>query len=96
MVKIVLRSSAKQDLKRMGRDLRRMLLHACMDVCDDWTIGKQLKSPLQKFRSHRVGEYRILYRVQTGSEVDIIAIGHRSFKSLSPENGQVTTKKLGT
>lgn len=78
MVKIILRSTAKNDLKLLGRALRRSLLLACREIFDDWTIGKQLDSPLRGLRSHRMDQYRIIYRIHASSEIDIIAIGHRS------------------
>jgi mRNA-degrading endonuclease RelE of RelBE toxin-antitoxin system len=73
-----LRESVQRDLRRLDRILRRQLILGCHDVFDDWTIGKRLESPLHGLRSHRVGNYRIIYRVHASSEVDIIAIGHRS------------------
>ncbi|MEK7218520.1 MAG: type II toxin-antitoxin system RelE/ParE family toxin [Patescibacteria group bacterium] len=78
MVKLRLRASVESDLKRWDRTVRRRLILGCQEVFDDWTIGKRLSSPLQGLRAHRVGEYRILYRVRASSDVDIIAIGHRS------------------
>lgn len=77
MVKIKLRPSVENDLKRLHPALRRKLIIGCRDVLDDWTIGKQLESPLQGLRSHRIDDYRILYKVQRSSTIDIIAIGHR-------------------
>lgn len=77
MVKLNLRPSVEKDLGRLDRLLRRKLILACRDVFDDWTIGKQLRNPLHGLRSHRVDEYRIIYRVRASSEVDIVAIGHR-------------------
>jgi len=77
MVKMRLRSSAERDLQRLDRELRRRLILGCRDVFDDWTIGKRLSSPLQGLRSHRIGEYRIIYRIRASSEIDLIALGHR-------------------
>ncbi len=77
MVKMKLRSSVVKDLQNVERMLRRRLILGCRDIFDDWTIGKRLESPLAGLRSHRVDEYRIIYRVQASSEIDIIAIGHR-------------------
>lgn len=78
MVKMKLRPSAENDLQRLDRTLRRRLILGCRDVFDDWTIGKRLGSPLHGLRSHRIDEYRIIYRIHASSEVDIIAIGHRN------------------
>lgn len=73
-----LRPSAEKDLQCLDRILRRTLILGCRDIFDDWTIGKRLASPLHGLRSHRIDDYRIVYRVQASSEVDIIAIGHRN------------------
>ena len=77
MVKMVFRSSAVKDLDRINRSFRRGLLQGCRDVFDDWTIGKRLSGKLAGLRSHRIGEYCILYRVQQSTRVEIVAIGHR-------------------
>ncbi len=71
------RSSAVQDLDRIDRALRRDILQGCRDVFDDWTIGQRLSGKLNGLRSHRVGDYRILYQVKSGTSVEIAAIGHR-------------------
>lgn len=77
MVKMKFRSSAERDLARLKHPLRRMLLQACSDVFDDWTLGKILTGSSIGYRSYRVGVYRIIYRVRESSSVEIVAIGHR-------------------
>ncbi|OGJ57037.1 hypothetical protein A3H22_01665 [Candidatus Peribacteria bacterium RIFCSPLOWO2_12_FULL_55_15] len=71
------RSSAKRDLARIARPLRRTILAACRDVFDDWAIGKPLRGPLSGYRMHRAGVYRILYAVRESASIEIVAIGHR-------------------
>ncbi|MBI1812270.1 type II toxin-antitoxin system RelE/ParE family toxin [Candidatus Peregrinibacteria bacterium] len=73
-----LRPSVENDLRRLDRMLRRKLILGCRDVFDDWTIGKRLGTPLHGLRSHRVNEYRIIYKIHASSEIDIIATGHRN------------------
>lgn len=92
MVKMKLRPSVEADLKRLDPMLRRKLILGCRDVFDDWTIGKRLGSPLSELRSHRVDEHRIIYRIQKSSEVDIIAIGHRSEIYERMEKGKKSRK----
>ncbi len=77
MVKIRFQESAKHDLARLGRPLRHILLLACQEIYDDWTVGKVLTGELQKYRAHRSGMYRIIYRVRESSSIEIVAIGHR-------------------
>ena len=40
-------------------------------------VGKPLRQNLQGFRSCRVGDYRIIYRVEGNETIYIIAIRHR-------------------
>jgi mRNA-degrading endonuclease RelE of RelBE toxin-antitoxin system len=77
MVKMEFRSSAWHDLSRLSRPLRQMILDACREVFDDWTIGKRLIGRLSGYRVHRMGVYRILYQVRESSSVEVVAIGHR-------------------
>ena len=77
MVKITLWPSAEKDLSHLTRGLRRTILLACHDIFDDWTIGKKLDGALVGYRAHRVGVYRILYKVRKSSSIEIVAIGHR-------------------
>lgn len=46
-------------------------------VVDPLRFGKPLRKSLFGSRSLRVGDYRIVYRVE-GSTVDILLFGHRS------------------
>ncbi len=77
MVKIAFRSSAKRDLAKIARPVRRTILAACHDIFEDWAIGKVLQGRLSGYRSHRAGVYRIVYQVHQSSSVVIVAIGHR-------------------
>jgi mRNA-degrading endonuclease RelE of RelBE toxin-antitoxin system len=77
MVKIIFQSPAKRDLANLGRPLRHILLNACQEIHDDWTIGKILTDTLTGYRSYRVGVYRIIYKIHQSSSIEIVAIGHR-------------------
>ena len=77
MVKVTLRESAKNDLRKLVRPLRRAILAACQEIYDDWAIGKELNDPLRGHRVHRIGVYRIIYIVKESSHIEIVAIGHR-------------------
>ncbi len=77
MVKIALWPEAEKDLSRLTRPIRRTILHACHEIFDDWSIGKQLTGTLRAYRVHRVGVYRILYKIRESSSIEIVAIGHR-------------------
>ncbi|MBW1790362.1 MAG: type II toxin-antitoxin system RelE/ParE family toxin [Deltaproteobacteria bacterium] len=46
-------------------------------VVDPFT-GKILKDELYGLRSLRAGRFRIVYRIQSGKETDVIAIGPRN------------------
>jgi mRNA-degrading endonuclease RelE of RelBE toxin-antitoxin system len=77
MVKIKFRSSADRDLERLASPLREIILTACQDIFDDWAIGKPLSGHLSRYRAHRSGVYRIIYKVTNSSSIEIVAIGHR-------------------
>jgi mRNA-degrading endonuclease RelE of RelBE toxin-antitoxin system len=77
MVKIRMRETVERDLDTLGRPMRRILLAACQEIFDDWTIGKILTDNLTGYRSHRSGVYRIIYKVRESSSIEIVAIGHR-------------------
>lgn len=75
---MTLRPSVERDLKSLDRLLRRRMILGCRDIFDDWTIGKGLSGSLRGLRSHRVDDYRIVYKVKASNEVDFVDIGHRS------------------
>lgn len=77
MVKMAFWDVAEHDLARLAGPIRRSVLTACREVFDDWAIGKPLTGSLSGYRMHRVGVYRILYRVRESSSIEIVAIGHR-------------------
>lgn len=77
MVKMTFWDVAERDLNKLPRALRKTLLLECRDIFDDWGIGKVLTGPLEGYRMHRVGVYRILYTVKESSHIEIVAVGHR-------------------
>ena len=77
MVKMTFWDVAELDLAMLNKTLRQAILESCRAIFDDWTIGKLLTGRLSKFRTHRVGMYRIVYTVRKSSSIEIVAIGHR-------------------
>jgi mRNA interferase RelE/StbE len=61
-----------KDKKRIKQAIEKKL------AVDPFTFGKSLRKSLYGCRSLRVGDYRIIYRIQ-GNIVDILAFGHRSW-----------------
>ena len=77
MVRVIVHDDAGRSLAALPRALRRRLLTTCRELLDDWGIGKPLEGRLHGHRALRVGVYRIIYVVKQGSQVEIVAIGHR-------------------
>lgn len=66
------------DKKRLKRVIEEKL------QTDPLTFGKPLRKSLKGCRSLRVGEYRIVYRIENRN-VDILLFGHRSNVYLDAE-----------
>ena len=77
MVKMTFWDKARKDLHRLGRPLRRQIVLVCKEIFDDFAIGKPLTGTLSGYRGHRMGVYRIVYKVTASSHIEIVAIGHR-------------------
>jgi len=79
--KLELTRQAESVLRRMaGRELAiyRRVAHVLDLLGEDPFQGKPLKGSLKGFYSHRVGSYRVVYRVfQFRLLVIVIDIGHR-------------------
>ena len=65
------RQLSASDRKRLQRAIEGKL------AVDPVTFGKPLRKSLWQCRSLRVGDYRIVYRVE-GRTVEILLFGHRS------------------
>ena len=70
---------AKEDLPRVGQfwqgEIRRAIETKLTTLPD--LYGKPLRRSIVGYRKLRVGDYRIIFRIE-GNTVKIVVIGHRS------------------
>lgn len=68
----------KNDIPRLPKTMKRRVRTAIGNrlVSEPESYGKPLRHSLQSLWSLRVGDYRVIYRIQ-GDEVVILKIGHR-------------------
>jgi len=81
-LKVVLSKQALKDLKKIAlADLKiaKVIRSHLEQIPNTYTIDTQLKGPAFKgIRRHRVGNYRIIYRVEHEQLIIlVIRIGHR-------------------
>jgi mRNA interferase RelE/StbE len=69
---------ASEDLPRIPKNMQRRLKRAIESrlLLDPILAGGPLRGSLLGYRKLRVGDCRIIYRVE-GSEIRILVIGHR-------------------
>ena len=70
---------AKKDIPKLSHFDKNKIKKAIgekLTVCPE-LFGKPLRRSLKGYRKLRVGDYRIIYRIE-GKEVKIFYIGHRS------------------
>lgn len=70
---------ARKDLPRLGGKDKIKILAAIKTklVTNPEFFGKPLRRSLRNYRSLRIGDYRVIFRIE-GTLVKILAIGHRS------------------
>lgn len=68
----------KQDLPKIPRNIQDIIRRAIEErlVNDPFMYGEPLRQSLKGHRKLRVGDYRIIYRVQD-KDIIILKIGHR-------------------
>ena len=68
----------KEDLPQIPANLRNTIKKAIEErlLLDPILYGKPLRKSLKGHRKLRVGDYRIIYRIQ-GRDIIILKIGHR-------------------
>jgi len=69
---------ARKDLPKIPRNMRARLKRAVESrlLVDPILAGAPLRKDLTGYRKLRVGDYRIIYRVQE-EEIRVLIIGHR-------------------
>ena len=75
---LVLTPRAERGLKRIDRHAMERIAQRIDALAERPRLGKVLKSPLRGKRSLRVGDYRVIYRLDTARQKVIIeSVGHR-------------------
>ena len=80
MWKIEYKKSVKKDLKKLSQDIRYLLKRAIEEklLVDPVKFGLPLRRSLKGYMKIRVGDYRIIYKIQKKKvTVLVIKIGHR-------------------
>jgi mRNA interferase RelE/StbE len=69
----------KEDIPRLSTEWRRKIKHAIEEklITHPELYGKPLRRSLKGYRKLRVGDYRVIFRIQ-GTTVIVFIIQHRS------------------
>ncbi len=80
MYKLKITARAKTQLKKISKAYTQQAVHtALLDIKEDPLFGKTLTRELTGRFSHKVGTYRIIYKLKEKDKVIyIITVGHRS------------------
>ncbi len=70
----------REDIPLLGGRMKRQIKHAIETrlMTSPELYGKPLRKSLTGYRKLRVGDYRVIFRIQ-GARVKIFIIGHRSW-----------------
>ena len=68
----------KDDLTKIPRNIKETIRRAIEErlTQEPFSVGEPLRQSLKGHRKLRVGDYRVIYRVE-GNEIIILKIGHR-------------------
>ena len=78
MYKIAYTSEAKEAIGKLSLKKKRQIKEAIERIAQKPDIGKRLSHELSGLRSHRSGDYRIIYRIYHDQIlIVILAIGYR-------------------
>lgn len=74
---LILPESLQELIRHLPPHLKRRIRSALEEILVQQEIGKELTQELQGFRSHKLGQIRMIYRLPTNSTLEIVAIGPR-------------------
>ena len=80
MHKVFYLDSVQEDLKKLDRPLKKIILDKIEKYLakDPKKLGKALVGPFKGFWRYRVGDFRIIYRINEKEILILVArIGHR-------------------
>lgn len=64
-------------IRNMHPHLKKKIRSSLQMILSDPNSGKALRDELTGLRSFRVSRFRIIYRISSGKEIEIVAIGPR-------------------
>jgi mRNA interferase RelE/StbE len=64
-------------IRSLHPELKKKVKSSLQIILNEPGSGKALKDELAGLRSFRVGRFRIIYRISSGSRIDLVAIGPR-------------------
>lgn len=79
-------------IRNMHPYLKRKIKTSLQMILSDPNSGKALKDELAGLRSFRVSRFRIVYRISSGKQIEIIAIGPR--ERIYEETYRILSKKI--
>lgn len=68
---------AKEAAQRLTPAVKPLIKEGIEDLLDNPYAGKELLEELAVFRSLIIGKYRVIYRLDDDSSIEIHFIGHR-------------------
>jgi mRNA interferase RelE/StbE len=78
-------------LRELHPDLKKKVRKALSTIMEDPYEGKALKDDLAGLRSFRVSRFRIVYRISSRKQIEIVAMGPR--KRIYEETFRILSKE---
>jgi mRNA interferase RelE/StbE len=79
MYKLRISKKAQNEIRKIPYPHQEAILSALIEIKNDPLLGKPLTRELTGQFSHRVGVYRIIYKVnKKDKNIDILSAGHRA------------------
>lgn len=75
--KLLYSSPAKEAAKKLNPAIKPIIKESIESLMDDPYLGKELMEELSGYRSIVIGKYRVIYRLNEPSVIEIHFIGHR-------------------
>jgi mRNA interferase RelE/StbE len=77
MTKLVVPADIREFIRTMHPSLKKKINSSLKMVLSDPHSGKALRDELAGLRSLRVSSFRIIYRIKTPDQIELVAIGPR-------------------
>jgi len=78
MMRILTTRRFERDFRRLPKNVRRRVDEAIRSLAENPYMGRALRGRLMGFRSLRIGDYRVIYRVdEKRRAVILFCVGHR-------------------